>query len=187
MIYLKNFNIFGISENLKYHIENKLSLLEGVFRPGSESFFNILKETRELYESDYIELTDLDKDLFENTDLGKFADFEGKMVALDLPFEINESINEAEEKKKLNHPTRSSGPKKYQVYVKNPKTGNIKKINFGDVKGGLTTKIDNPAARKSFVARHKCSTKKDKMKAGYWACRIPKYKNLYSGSYSGYW
>ena len=189
MIYIKKFDTFGISENLKYHIDNKLSLLEGVFRPGSESFFELLKETREAYEIGAIELSDLDKELFERTDLGKFAEFEGRIVALDLPFE-EEMINEEAKKPanvKLNHPTRSSGPKKYQVYVRNPKTGNVKKINFGDLKGGLTTKIGNAAARKSFVARHKCSTKKDKMTAGYWACRIPRYKNLYSGSYSGYW
>jgi hypothetical protein len=30
--------------------------------------------------------------------------------------------------------------------LRNPKTGNIKKINFGDLKGGLTTKISNPKA-----------------------------------------
>lgn len=189
MMYLKKFNSFGvISENLQYHIDNKLSILENVFRPGSEAFFNLLKEARDLYDEGLLEMSELDKELFENTDIGKFVEFEGRIIALDLPFE-EETINETKKpaKVKLNHPTRSSGPKKYQVYVRNPKTGNIKKINFGDLKGGLTTKIDNPAARKSFVARHKCSTKKDKMTAGYWACRIPRYKNLYSGSYSGYW
>jgi hypothetical protein len=189
MIYLKKFENFNlVSENLQYHINNNLSILENIFRPGSDSYFKVLKEARDLYTEGKIYFTDLDKELFENTDIGIFGEFNGKMVALDMPFE-EELIVEKEEKAhpKLNKPTRSSGPKKYQVYVKNPKTGNIKKINFGDVKGGLTTKIDNPAARKSFAARHKCSTKKDKMKAGYWACRIPKYKNLYSGSYSGYW
>ena len=189
MIYIKKFDAFGISENLKYHVDNKMSILENVFRPGSEAFFSLLNEARELYDNHSIELSDLDKELFETTDIGKFAEFEGKKVALDFPFE-EEMINEESKKPanvKLNKPTRSSGPKKYQVYVRNPKTGNVKKINFGDLKGGLTTKINNPAARKSFVARHKCSTKKDKMTAGYWACRIPRYKNLYSGSYSGYW
>jgi len=190
MIHLKNFNSFEVvSENLQYHIDNKMSILENVFRPGSEAFFSLLNEARELYEKNLIGLSDLDKELFETTDIGKFAEFEGKRVALDFPFE-EEMINEKVKAKKhpqLNHPTRSSGPKKYQVYVRNPKTGNIKKISFGDLKGGLTTKIGNPAARKSFVARHKCSTKKDKMTAGYWACRIPRYKNLYSGSYSGFW
>lgn len=197
MIHLKDFNSYGnISENLQYHIDNGLSILENVFRPGSDSFFSLLKEARDLYDEGYASFSDLDKELFESTDIGKFAEFEGRLVALDFPFEnetINEELEAVDEKAKakshpkLNHPTRSSGPKKYQVYVRNPKTGNIKKINFGDLKGGLTTKIGNPAARKSFVARHKCSQKKDKMTAGYWACRIPRYKNLYSGSYSGYW
>jgi len=201
MLHLKNFNSFAVvSENLQYHIDNKMSILENVFRPGSAAFFSLLNEARELYEKNLIELSDLDKELFETTDIGKFVEFEGKRVALDFPFEeemINEEnkedeeIDEINEKEKshpkLNHPTRSSGPKKYQVYVRNPKTGNIKKINFGDLKGGLTTKIGNPKARKSFVARHNCSAKKDKMTAGYWSCRIPRYKNLFSGSYSGFW
>jgi hypothetical protein len=191
MIYLKNFNNFKvISENLKYHIDNKLSILENIFRTGSNAYFEVLKETRDLYEENLIELTDLDKELFETTDIGKFEIYEGRLVALDFPFEEQEIINEEAKKPanvKLNKPTRSSGPKKYQVYVKNPKTGNIKKISFGDLKGGLTTKINNPAARKSFVARHKCSTKKDKTKAGWWSCRIPRYKNLFSGTYSGFW
>jgi hypothetical protein len=75
----------------------------------------------------------------------------------------------------LNSPKRSGGPTKYVVYVKDPKTGNVKKINFGDVKGGLTSKINDREAANSFSARHNCDTKTDKMKAGYWACRLPKY------------
>jgi hypothetical protein len=85
---------------------------------------------------------------------------------------------------------RSSGPKKYKVYVRNPKTGNIKQVNFGDVKGGLSAKVSDPAARKSFIARHNCRRKwkpSDKLSAGYWSCHLPRYKNIYSGSYSGYW
>ena len=73
----------------------------------------------------------------------------------------------------LNKPKRG-GPKKYYVYVKNPKTGNVKKINFGDA-GGLTAKINDPDAVRSFVARHDCKNKNDKTKAGYWACRLPRY------------
>jgi hypothetical protein len=53
------------------------------------------------------------------------------------------------------------GSKKYYVYVKIQKNGKVKKISFGDVHGGLTAKSD-PKARKSFAARHKCDTKKDK-------------------------
>jgi hypothetical protein len=88
---------------------------------------------------------------------------------------------------KLNYPMRG-GTKKYQVYVKNPKTGKVKKIAFGDVHGGLTAKVSNPKARKSFAARHNCDMKKDKTKAGYWACRINKYGHLWGGkTYPGFW
>jgi hypothetical protein len=86
----------------------------------------------------------------------------------------------------LNKPKRG-GSKKYYVYVKNPKTGNVKKISFGDTTG-LTAKIHNPEARKAFAARHQCDKKKDRTKAGYWACRINKYGHLWGGkTYPGYW
>ena len=81
-------------------------------------------------------------------------------------------------KVKLGKPTRGDS-KKFKVYVKDPKTGNVKKVNFGHggtsaKKAGEKTmriKKDNPAARKSFRARHKCDTKKDRTTAGYWSCR----------------
>lgn len=62
------------------------------------------------------------------------------------------------------------GPKKRSVYVRNPKTGNVKKVNFGDKK--LRIKKSNPKRRKSFRARHKCSQKKDRTTAGYWSCKF---------------
>ncbi len=63
------------------------------------------------------------------------------------------------------------GSKKFQVYVKNPKTGNVKKVSFGDTTG-LSIKTKDPKRRKSFKARHNCDTKKDRTKAGYWSCRM---------------
>jgi hypothetical protein len=72
--------------------------------------------------------------------------------------------------KKLNKPFRTpGGPKKFSVYVKNEK-GNIVKVNFGDP--NMEIKRDDPARRKSFRARHNCSKKKDKTKAGYWSCKM---------------
>ncbi len=59
--------------------------------------------------------------------------------------------------------------KKFKVYVKDPRTGNVKKVNFGQK--GMVIKKDNPGARKSFRARHKCDQKKDRTSAGYWSCR----------------
>lgn len=102
----------------------------------------------------------------------------------------NKMLSEAEYKGKnveLNKPQRG-GAKKYHVYVKNPSTGNIKKISFGDAHGGLTAKVSNPKARKAFAARHNCKDKKDKTKAGYWACRANRYANLWNGkTYPGFW
>ena len=62
--------------------------------------------------------------------------------------------------------------KKFKVYVKNPKTGNVKKVNFGDK--NMEIKRDNPARRKNFRARHGCGTGRasDRTKAAYWSCRM---------------
>jgi len=51
------------------------------------------------------------------------------------------------------------------------------------------TKLKNPEARKSFAARHKCDQQKDKTKAAYWACNLPRYaKSLgMSGGGNFYW
>jgi len=74
-------------------------------------------------------------------------------------------------KVKLGQVTRTTGDKKFQVYVKNPKTDNIKKVTFGDGTG-LSIKTKDPVKRKSFKARHKCDQKKDRTSAGYWSCRM---------------
>jgi hypothetical protein len=186
---VKKFSDFGFdpSENLKFHLENKLSVLDNVFRPGSEAFFSLIKEAKKFTNL----LSENDKQIFENSDLGEFAMFEGQMVPLDLPMENAETILEAKYKGKevdLNKPMRSSGPKKYKVYVRNPKTGNVKVVNFGDVKGGLTAKVSDPKARKAFSSRMDCPSKKDKTKAGYWSCRLNKFGHLFGGStYPGFW
>lgn len=191
---LHKFNEYKeISENLQYHLDNNKPITENIFRPGSDSFYQVIKEARKLFDSNNVELCDIDKELFESTDIGNFVMFNGELVPLDLPMEYVEELKEEAEYKgkkvKLNHPMRNSGSgKKYYVYVKDPKTKNVKKVSFGDVKGGLTAKVSDPKARKAFATRHKCSTKKDKTKAGYWACRVNKYGHLWGGkTYPGYW
>jgi len=84
-------------------------------------------------------------------------------------------------KVKLNKPKRG-GSKKFYVYVRNPKTGKIKKISFGAK--GMTTGLRDPARRKSFKARHNCEDKKDKTKAGYWACRIGRHPKVTGAPYT---
>ena len=251
--------------SLQYHLENKLSLHEHVYRYSSDAFVQLFSEAREAYENGDIELSEEDVELLETTDIGEYGEYNGMKVPLDLPmispsynplFEVgcmidemienddlideaasieemidfdyikelvesiganinmdkfrkavklqNESfdyngfemlkasvdfIPEAEYKGKkvqLNKPKRG-GSKKFYVYVKNPKTGNVKKVSFGDT--GLSVKIKQKGARASFAARHKCAQKKDKTKAGYWSCNIGRYwKSLGGGSnFSGYW
>lgn len=69
---------------------------------------------------------------------------------------------------KLNKPM-AGDVKKFKVYVKDPKTGNVKKVNFGQK--GVKIKKSNPARRKSFRARHNCANPGPKTKARYWSCR----------------
>lgn len=180
-----------VTENLKYHLDNQIPLFENVFRSHSDAFFDLINEVRYLYENGMIELSKKDSEIIES-DLGKTAKLSnGQEVYLDIPV-IEEDLNEAEykgRKVEIGKPMRNSGGgKKYVVYVKNPSTGKVKKISFGDAHGGLTAKVSNPKARKAFASRHQCAKKKDRMTAGYWACRINRYGHLWGGkTYGGYW
>jgi hypothetical protein len=95
--------------------------------------------------------------------------------------EDEEEIDEAEyqgRKVPLGKPMRGD-VKKFKVYVKDPKTGNVKKVNFGHGgtsakrAGQKTMKIkkSNPARRRSFRARHNCDNPGPRTKARYWSCR----------------
>ena len=69
--------------------------------------------------------------------------------------------------------------KKFKVFVRDPKSGNVKKVNFGHGgtsakrRGEKTMKIKKyiPSRRKAFRARHRCATPGPRTKARYWACR----------------
>jgi len=83
----------------------------------------------------------------------------------------DEQLDEAEyrgRKVQLGKPMRGD-VKKFKVYVKDPKTGNVKKVNFGDP--NMRIKKSNPARRKSFRARHNCANPGPRTKARYWSCR----------------
>ena len=116
------------------------------------------------------------KDIKEHT-LEDDQDFHEEYGVLGYS-EDEENTFEAEyqgRKVKLNKPMRGD-VKKFKVYVKDPKTGNVKKVNFGH--GGTSAKRktmrirkSNPKARKSFRARHNCDNPGPKTKARYWSCR----------------
>jgi hypothetical protein len=248
-----------LSENLRYHVVNKLPLTENTFRYGSEAFINLWAEARSLYLREIIHVNEDDKQILEETDLGNYGIYEGVKVPLDMPVEdvewpqevssryrdvifklvkvmpdrakyelidaetgkvfelggivfntIDQLYKSAEDtikpqggtqstylgevsksKKKdppIGKPKRSSsGGKAYVVYVKDPKTKKIKTVRFGS--GGLKAKINNPKARQAFAKRHNCAQKKDKTKASYWSCRLPRYAKLLGlkSSFSGFW
>jgi hypothetical protein len=67
-----------------------------------------------------------------------------------------------------NKPKRTPGKaKKSAVLAK--KGSEVKLVRYGDSK--MTIKKSQPARRKSFRARHKCDTAKDKFSARYWSCK----------------
>ena len=180
-----------ISEDLKYHLDNDISVSDTIFRYGSNKHLNLIKEVRNLYLNNEIIISKSDEKII-NSDAGEKGLFNNRMVPLDLPFEYQE-LNEAEYKGKeveLNKPKRG-GSKKYFVYVKDPQTGNIKKVSFGAKSGGgnLAVKIKDPQARKNFADRHNCKDKKDRTKPGYWSCNLPRYAKLLGlvGGGNYYW
>jgi hypothetical protein len=71
-------------------------------------------------------------------------------------------------KVKLNKPVRVSG-ENYAFYVYVKDGDKVKKVTFGDP--SMKIKRSDDESRKSFMSRHKCDTKKDKTKAGYWSCK----------------
>ena len=252
-----------MTENLRYHVENKLPLTENTFRYGSKAFLDLWAEARYLYVREAIHVNDLDKEMLTETNLGEYGIFEGQKVPLDMPMvyeneigneedvenaqdtmllpyadlidklsdsyhiatnpklkklygylhdeildasmnrdsgKINQimkkygkflptNLNEEKKDPPIGKPKRGgAGGKKYYVYVRNPKTKNIKKVSFGD-SGGLKTKINNPKARHAFAKRHNCAQKTDRTLPSYWSCRIGRYWKSLGGSnnFSGYW
>ncbi len=182
-----------ITEAMRYHLDNQIQIHDNVYRPGSKLHVDLIHEARLLWKQGIIQLQDLDKKLFESTDLGRFGIYEGEIVPLDLPLMEVITLTEAEleeEKKQpaLGKPKRG-GSKKFYVYVKDPKTKRIKKVSFGMAGGGLRAKLNNPEARQAFSKRHNCPQKKDRTKASYWSCRLPRYSKLlgFKTTFSGYW
>jgi hypothetical protein len=161
-----------VSDNLKYHLDNKISLDENVYRVYSKSFIDLINEVRELFYNGCIDLNENDITLIES-DLGKSVILEnGEKVYLEVPIKNTEFISEAEyqgRKVQLGKPFLTpNGPKKRSVYVKNEK-GNVVKVNFGDP--NMRIKKNIPSRRKSFRARHNCQNPGPKYKSRYWSCK----------------
>jgi hypothetical protein len=184
-----------VKEAVEYHIENQISFTDNVFRPGSDMFFEMIEEAKKLYkEGKYTPADEYELDML-NSDIGEIAEYEGQMVVLDYP--VEEGLEECWSgytqkgmKKKgdkmvpncvpVNEEDKTGGKgigKPWQeggggaVYVK--VGDSVRKISFS--KSGMKKKYMDPAATRSFVARHRCLTNKDKTSASYWACRWPRF------------
>ena len=128
---------------------------------------------------------------FESTELDRIKELAGASIDEtydddddfyeaygEMWYNEDDIMDEAEyqgRKVKLGKPMQGD-VKKFKVYVKDPKTGNVKKVNFGhggsSVKGkAMSIKKSNPARRRSFRARHNCDNPGPRTKARYWSCR----------------
>lgn len=170
---------------LQYHLDNNLTLSECIYRYSSNSFIQLFADAREAWRDGKITLNEQDEQLIRETDIGEYGLYEDLKVPLDLPM-LNEADYHGKEVQ-LGKPKRG-GTKKFVVYVKDPKSKKVKKVQFGGTTG-LSVKLNDPKARHSFAARHQCATKKDKTKPGYWACNIGRYWKSLGGAknFSGYW
>ena len=183
------------NEGVQYHLTNNIPLHESVFRMGSDEYFKMYRESRKLYNEGKLKnLHWFDEEILRDTLLGEWEQTRWGDVPLDMIIDEEnhqKHLGEAEYRGKdvdLNKPKRG-GSKKFYVYTKNPKTGNVVKVEFGAEGGGgkLSVKLKDPKARKSFASRHDCENKKDKTKAGYWACRLPRYAKSLGLSGGGTW
>jgi hypothetical protein len=137
---MKSLSEHTLDRAVKYHIENHLPIYENVFRAGTPLHFKLLEIFKELYDKEvYIPLNE-DEETILATDIGKWDVYENENVPLDYPMFTEEKEPE------LNKPKRG-GNKKFYVYVRDPKTKNIKKVEWGDT-SGLKLKIDDPSSKK---------------------------------------
>ena len=141
-----------------------------------------LESTNELIEwvrIDYVSESEAYESMPEGDEFNieEDEDFEEVLGALGFPEDETELFDAEYQGRKvpLNKPMRGD-VKKFKVYVKDPSSGNVKKVNFGH--GGTSAKRptmrirkSNPKARKSFRARHNCANPGPKTKARYWSCR----------------
>jgi len=158
-----------LNEGIIYNVDNNVPLHKNPYRYGSVKFFQYFNDLRKLK----LESVSDNLKYFLDSDIGNVGRYKGEPVLLDFPI-----LAEAEyqsKKVELNKPKRG-GSKKFYVYVKNKK-GNVIKVSFGAKGGGgkLAVKLKDPKARKAFSDRHDCPNKKDKTKAGYWSCALPRY------------
>jgi hypothetical protein len=166
-----------VSKELKNHLDKNIPLSESEFKSGSPKHIELLKEVKELYNKGIIALNETDEFIvneFNPKPIKVKGIGEVYLGLIQEEYESDEQLlSEAVYKGRKVSLGKAfltpDGPKKRSVYVRNDK-GNVVKVNFGDP--NMRIKKNNPERRKSFRARHKCETAKDKTSARYWSCRF---------------
>ena len=182
-----------ISEGLQFHIKENIPISTNIYRSGSINYFELFKEARKLYNEGNLNLLhEIDKMYITELEIGEWDYYNGNLVPLDFPMMIEEEVLvEAKYKGKKvtlgkKGARRVKGKKgRAEVFVRNPKTGKIKRVEFGSsMPMAMGSSDEHKKRRKSFGYRHQCSKKKDKTKAGYWSCRATK---LFGRNIPGWW
>lgn len=100
-----------MSPHLKYHIQSQQSLLNNVFRYGSEAWGALIREARAEYNrGEYAELFDDDLETLESN-VAELAEVDGEQVLLEVPlYDWNREVwvihvlDDRNEVKKVNLP-----------------------------------------------------------------------------------
>ena len=82
---IKLLEVIGLP-SLQYHLDNKLTLSECVYRYSSDSFIQLFAEARQAWSEGKIQLNKADECLLEDTDIGEYGVYEGVRIPLDVPF-----------------------------------------------------------------------------------------------------
>ena len=148
--YTKDGNLNPIKLN-KMQFEKLLTAIDKGFKQHAKSFADFYKDR--VADSVIYKNESLGLEIVEHSEPVIFqeAEYQGRKVKLGK--------------------VQRGGKKKFQVYVRDPKTKNVKKVSFGDTTG-LSIKTKDPARRKSFKARHNCDNPGPRTKARYWSCRM---------------
>ena len=176
------------SEPLQFHVKNGVGVDKNVFRPGSKGFFDLFTEVRNLHNEGRYMLNEQEEFYILETCIGEYDIFEGEEVPLDFPFLI-ENLEEAKYKgrevKLGKKGAQRIGKGRGRVYVRDKKTGKVRKVEFGSpMSDAMGDSEEAKKRRKSFGNRHNCADKDDNTKPGYWSCRATK---LFGRNIAGWW
>jgi hypothetical protein len=181
---IKGFSDFDrLSEGMDYHLKNEVSLMESVYRIESESWLDLINESRDMWLNDRLDLS-FDDVFLISTDAGSKSTYLGEEVLLDVPFEINEAEYKGRDVE-LNKPFRTpKAPRKFGVYTKNG-DGKVILVRFGQP--GMRIKNSDKEASKSFRARHRCNDPGPRWKPRWWSCNVHRYHKLLGLKSSNPW